>query len=1263
MRGSSSSKRYRRGYDEASNGSSPLYLRTLRYEPLEDRRLLDGAGFNISEMGRIGGNFCDADVVGSYLYAATVGELVVFDVSDVAHSVRMGSYDIAGDARSVYVADDLAYVTDRGGLQIVDVSNPAAPVRIGGIGGLGDTHEVQVVGSFAYVAAEAWGLQIVDVSNPQSPVRVGQYDTAGYARSVDVVGNLAYVADATDGLQILNVNNPTTPTLVGSFDTAGSALDVQVALNRAYVADFESGLRIIDVTNPAAPTDLGGYDTGNARGIQVAGELAYIADGESGQLVIVNVTTPTAPVPLATYSTGGLAWNVDLQGNLAFVADGGGGFDIIDVSSPATPTHLGGYASVGTPRNVQVVGSTGYLANDRLEIVNLNDPANPTHLGGYDTAGTAYAVQVVGNLAYTANYGNGLQILDVTNPATPSSVGSCAVPGDAFSIQVIGNTAFIASGSQGLQVVNVSSPASPSVIGSYDTPGMAWGVEVVGTLAYVADETAGLQIVDVSNPALPVLVGSYDTPDQAYDVQVIGSTAYVADRRSGLQVLDVTNPAAPVWRSKYDTVGEAYGVQVVGHLGYIADGGSGLAIVDVNDPANPLLLTEFDTPGSAYGVNVAGSFAYVADVDGGLRVLSLLNPVAEAAGPYSVNEGAAVVLDSSASTHPTQPSNTLDYKWDLDSDGVFGESGVAALRGDENGATPVFSPFGLDGPTSCSVRLRVTDNEGYVDTDTATIQITNTAPTASITWVNDGFQGVSGQSRTFTLAATDPSSADQAANFTYFIDWKDGSTETIVGLSPKTVNHAFSYAGTFTPSIYATDKDNTAGASTNSQARSVLAVERQGTAVAVGGSDNSDSFALAQTSTAGRISISVNLVSRGIWTLAAGNTIRLYADSATDQVAVTGTAGWDTLEALGTAARLNGYLIEGQEVENWKFYGLGGTDTLSGPNQPNTWALGVVDAGTINSSITFSGIEKLVGGSRADTFQFSSQTQTYTSIDGDDGGGDTLDYSSLGGAVSINIAASVATLVNRFGNIENVVGTGVAGSRLRGGNGTNTWVVNGANTCTANGTSFSGFTDITGGQGADTFLIQPGGSMSGRLDGATGSNVLDYSFYPSAVTVNLATGFATAITGGVRNIRMIVGTAFDDMLAAGASPMVLLGGAGVDTLRGGAGRDLLVGGTGSDELRGGDGDDILFGGTTTYYNESTKNANLKALDMILQQWNATSAYSRRVAKLAAIINSSSFTDDAGEADELYGDAGLDWFLTKSGDSVHDPESGEITSVL
>lgn len=92
-------------------------------------------------------------------------------------------------------------------------------------------------------------------------------------------------------------------------------------------------------------------------------------------------------------------------------------------------------------------------------------------------------------------------------------------------------------------------------------------------------------------------------------------------------------------------------------------------------------------------------------------------PTAVAGGPYTVVAGQTVTLDGSASTDDS--TAPLDYAWDLNSNGVFGEIG-------EIGVAPTFSAAGLTAGVY-TVSLRVTDADGLTSTATATINVLTAA--------------------------------------------------------------------------------------------------------------------------------------------------------------------------------------------------------------------------------------------------------------------------------------------------------------------------------------------------------------------------------------------------------------------------------------------------------------------------------------------------------------------------------------------------------
>jgi hypothetical protein len=174
-----------------------------------------------------------------------------------------------------------------------------------------------------------------------------------------------------------------------------------------------------------------------------------------------------------------------------------------------------------------------------------------------------------------------------------------------------------------------------------------------------------------------------------------------------------------------------------------------------------------------------------------------LPPTADAGGPYSVAEGGSVPLDGSGSTDNEQDPATLTYEWDFDQDGQYD---------DATGIAPTFPATALDGPSSVTVGLKVTDDYGESDTDTATVNITNVAPTAN--FANTSGTVFEGESATLAFSnESDPSTADTAAGFRYSYDCTDDGTFELASDPAPSFECPYPSAGTFTARGIIEDKD------------------------------------------------------------------------------------------------------------------------------------------------------------------------------------------------------------------------------------------------------------------------------------------------------------------------------------------------------------------------------------------------------------------------------------------------------------------------
>ncbi len=133
------------------------------------------------------------------------------------------------------------------------------------------------------------------------------------------------------------------------------------------------------------------------------------------------------------------------------------------------------------------------------------------------------------------------------------------------------------------------------------------------------------------------------------------------------------------------------------------------------------LSPDFDDAGAYPGVQITASDGDLSDGETFTITVNNLNrpPVADAGGPYSVNEGEPITLDGGASSDPD--GDSLTYEWDLDNDGEFD---------DATGAQPSHT-FNDDG--AYSVGLRVSDGS-LSDTATAVVTVNDLGPTAAFDW-------------------------------------------------------------------------------------------------------------------------------------------------------------------------------------------------------------------------------------------------------------------------------------------------------------------------------------------------------------------------------------------------------------------------------------------------------------------------------------------------------------------------------------------------
>ncbi|MEO0079771.1 MAG: hypothetical protein ABIK44_03740 [candidate division WOR-3 bacterium] len=594
---------HRHGYDDS-------YYTTYRRPETMGLRLVGkwGRGPSVEVTGR------------DSLVVLTLGsEVALINFADPDNPEVLTEIQLDYIPRQSLIKDSLLF-TGGNGIQLWDITNPRQPVRRSVVPyGVSD---FAIRDTFLFFIGND-SFQVFSFADPASPYRIGCYPDSGNVTSV--TERTAVIMGTGDYIAFADISDPVHPHRVGYYGgwiisaTARNTICCVTIGNPNQPSTLT--FRILDISNPATPLPLSSIDSCGAYDIFLDDSLAFLSGYYCGghEFRILSIRDSTHPRPLGICVTPDVGMGVwaDSRRGFAFVADDFCGLGTIDIADPLTPALRHSSLKAGLSEDIDVQGNLVYVAQSSygLKILDATVPSSPEELAGVDSTRDMVTLSAVARDSF-AYMGWGqppyLRSIDVTDPRSPRKAGSCAIF-DTPRDMVLRDSFLYVAQAYRFQVVNVARPRQPVLVGSCNIQGYGSDVVLQDSLAYVS--ALYLTVVNVARPDNPRVV--FNGLREVQGLDVVDTIAFLAFY--GLKTASVSNPIAPYILDSVFVDDFTEDVVIVDTLAIL--GGRTVRLYNIADPRDIRLVGAWKPPGWCYRLVHVFPYIYAACWDAGICIL------------------------------------------------------------------------------------------------------------------------------------------------------------------------------------------------------------------------------------------------------------------------------------------------------------------------------------------------------------------------------------------------------------------------------------------------------------------------------------------------------------------------------------------------------------------------------------------------------------------------------------------------------------------
>lgn len=261
----------------------------------------------------------------------------------------------------------------------------------------------------------------------------------------------------------------------------------------------------------------------SANGVWVEGNTLFLVTQDRDKSIMsFDVSNPLAPVLLDTLDMNSEGWDVDVNGNYAYVSlTSTQKVAVVDISNPSNMSQVATISLGSEPRGLEIYNNYLYLSRQHpqygIYVYSIANPTSPSYAGRYRTNTPVFDIKIAPPyIIYSLNAGRKFDITSnyahvaVAIPTggfetytIPSIVlqETIDVSGEGREVFVLGSRAYAAaaSPSNGVAVIDISDEPDPVLEHQIDIGGGGNGVFVKDGYIFVAADKfdAGLAITPI----------------------------------------------------------------------------------------------------------------------------------------------------------------------------------------------------------------------------------------------------------------------------------------------------------------------------------------------------------------------------------------------------------------------------------------------------------------------------------------------------------------------------------------------------------------------------------------------------------------------------------------------------------------------------------------------------------------------------------------------------------------------------------------------